>query len=344
MIDSRNKSILLSHADGTGTAYSPEELMTLRINSWPGWRCSAGYDNIHVRPDGNVFPATCDFAANYGNVYSGSLSFAKTWLTCNVKWCMCGSDMRLRKAKTETLQRELELRDTSSPPEVTGPLKSPDDAQFVSSIHFQETQRFPKSVTWDISKRCNFKCTYCNPRISNQTDPLRTRDEVFSAAFKIMRDFAPSQRISWIFTGGEPTLHPFYLELCEMLFGKQHVVHTQTNGSRLPSYYAELIRWSCVGISVHLEFASPEKIAEVTRAIIKMKLSDPQASRHWFGVRIMVAPGMFEKAHALYKTLMAIPDIGPHGTVYMSALYDKDEYDQMMTYDPDEFRAILALS
>ena len=343
MSDSLNQSIALGRTDGTGSVYSPEELMTLRINSWVGWQCAAGYDNIHIGPDGHVSPATCGILAYYGNVYEGPLNFATDWLKCNIQWCMCGADMRLRKAKTPAIRQQLE-RSPEIAAQFTGPLKNAADAEFMASIHVTETKRFPKSVSWDISRRCNFKCSYCHPKISNQTDPLHTRDAVFSAAFKIMRGFAPAQRISWVFTGGEPTLHPFYSELCEMLYGKQHVVHTQTNGSRLPSYYADLIRWSCIGISVHLEFAEPSKIAEVAKAIVQTKCKDEQAQRHWFGVRIMVAPGMYEQAHHLYQVLRSIPDFDSQATVFMSALYEKNERDQMMVYEPNEYQAILALS
>lgn len=343
MNDSLNKSILMGRMDKTGTLYSPEELMTLRINSWLGWQCSAGVDNIHISPDGHVAPATCGVPVYHGNIYEGPLNFAKEWIQCPIKWCMCGADMRLRKAKTPIIREQLVAKPEVAAQSVA-PLLNPDDAEFVASIHVNETKRFPKNVSWDISRRCNFKCSYCHPNISNQTDPIRTREAVFSAAFKIMRGFAPAQRISWVFTGGEPTLHPFFSELCEMLFHKQHVVHTQTNGSRLPSYYSELIRWSCIGISVHLEFADPAKIVEVARAVVQMKSNDEQARRHWFGLRIMVAPGMYAKAHSLYEAIRTIPEFETHATVFMSALYRRDHRDQMMTYDPDEFRAILALS
>jgi len=337
-----NKSILLATGDGRGSFYSPEELMTLRINSWQGWRCAAGFENIHIGPIGQVTGAACSMPCYIGNIFEGPLNFPKDWLTCEVKWCMCGAAMRLRKAKTDDLRSELDREDLVK--NVKAPLASPEDARLVTSPFLDGVRRFPKTVTWDISKRCNFNCSYCHPTVSNQTDPLRSREQVFGAVFKIIEGFGRGDRISWVFTGGEPTLHPFYDELCEVLFRKQHLIHTQTNGSRLPSYYAKLIHWSNIGISVHLEFSPPEKIIEVTRAVLAEKASDEQCAKHWFGLRIMTPPGWFQKSRDLMDQLQALPGFKEHGLVFMSATYDRENRDEMMPYPEDEFREILARS
>lgn len=342
MIESLNKSILLATGDGEGDFYSPEELMTKRINSWQGWRCSAGYENIHIGPEGQVTGAACPMPSYIGNIFEGPLNFPTDWLTCTVKWCMCGAAMRLRKAKTEDLRKELDRDDLVK--QIRAPLKRVEDARLVTSPFLDGIRRFPKTVTWDISKRCNFNCSYCHPTVSNQTDPLRSREQVFGAVFKIIEGFGRGDRISWVFTGGEPTLHPFYDELCEVLFRKQHLIHTQTNGSRLPSYYAKLIRLSNIGISVHLEFSTAEKILEIARAVIEEKKKDQTTAKHWFGVRIMTPPGTYAKAKDLFDQLERLPGFGQHGLVFMSATYDREERDQMMVYPEDELREILARS
>lgn len=346
MVESLNKSILLATGEGEGDFYSPEELMTMRINSWQGWRCSAGFENIHIGPSGQVTGAACPMPSYIGNIFEGPLNFPKDWLTCTVKWCMCGAAMRLRKAKTDELRKELDRDDLVS--EIRAPLSRPEDARLVTSPFLDGVRRFPKTVTWDISKRCNFNCSYCHPTISNQTDPLRSREQVFGAVFKIIEGFGRGDRISWVFTGGEPTLHPFYDELCEVLFTKQHLIHTQTNGSRLPSYYAKLIRYSNIGISVHLEFSTVEKIVEVAKAVIEEKRKDPTGesatAKHWFGIRIMTPPGWYAKAKELVDRLEQLPGFKEHGLVFLSATYEKEERDEMMKYSDDELREILARS
>lgn len=148
MVESLNKSILLATGDGEGTFYSPEELMTMRLNSWQGWRCAAGFENIHIGPIGQV----------------------------------TGAAMRLRKAKTDELRKELDRPDLVT--DVRAPLKDVKDAKLVTSPFLDIVRRYPKSVTWDISKRCNFNCSYCHPMISNQTDPLRSREQVFAAVLR----------------------------------------------------------------------------------------------------------------------------------------------------------------
>lgn len=338
-----NKSILLANSKGEGRAYSPEELMTLRINRWKGWSCAAGYDHIHISPDGNVKAAACAVKTDHiGNVYAEDLNFPKRWVKCTIEYCMCGTDMRLRKTKDSRLQETIEARVAND--DLPADLTDPAAAEWVGSAQWGQFLTHPKSVSWDISKRCNFQCSYCHPTISNQTDRLRTREELFNAVFRIMRGFARGQRINWIIAGGEPTLHGCYVELCEILQKKQHIVHTQTNGSRLPAYYAELIRWSNIGISVHLEFADPAKIIEVARAVTEQKERDAPSALNWFGIRIMVAPGKFAQALELSQALERLPLFTKHGLVFMSTLYEREERDRLMQYEPDEFRQILLRS
>ena len=342
MSEDLNKSILLTNSKGESKAYSPEELMSLRINTWKGWECAAGFDHIQVSPDGNIKAAACKTTGYYGNVYEGPINFATKWLKCPIEWCMCGTDMRLRKVKDPALLEGIEERVRRG--QVSGDLSQIFDAEWVGPRHWNKFVSHPKSVSWDMSKRCNFSCSYCHETISNKTDRLRSREELFTAVFRIMRGFAKGERINWIIAGGEPTLHSSYLELCEMLSRKQHIVHTQTNGSRLPSYYRDLIRWSNIGISAHLEFLEEDKITAVAKAIVERKMEDPQSSRNWFGVRIMVPPGKYPVALAMSQALEKIPGFKEHGLVFMSMVYEREERDVLMTYEPSEFEQILARS
>ena len=342
MSEDLNKSILLANSKGEGKAYSPEELMSLRFNTWKGWDCAAGFDHIQVSPDGNVKAAACSVPGYYGNVYEGPINFATKWLKCPIEWCMCGTDMRLRKVKDLSLLEGIESQVKNG--EIQKDLPQASQAEWVGTFHWDKFLSHPKSVSWDISKRCNFSCSYCHPTISNSTDRLRTREELFTAVFRIMRGFSKGERINWIIAGGEPTLHSCYLELCEMLSRKQHIVHTQTNGSRLPAYYRDLIRWSNIGISVHLEFTELEKIVAVAAAVVEQKRVDLQSSRNWFGLRIMVPPGRYPLALDLSRALEAIPGFKEHGLVFMSMVYEREERDVLMKYEPSEFEQILARS
>ena len=346
MSEDLNKSILLANSKGEGKAYSPEELMSLRINTWKGWDCAAGFDHIQVSPDGNVKAAACKVTGYYGNVYEGPIRFATKWLKCPIDWCMCGTDMRLRKVKDLALLESIEksIKERARTGRGTDDLPQASEVEWVGPRHWSKFVSHPKSVSWDISKRCNFSCSYCHETISNKTESLRSRDVLFTAVFRIMRGFSKGERIKWIIAGGEPTLHSSYLELCEMLSRKQHIVHTQTNGSRLPSYYRDLIRWSNIGISAHLEFIDVEKVVAVATAIIERKIEDSESSQNWFGVRIMVPPGKYPVALAMSQALEAIPGFKNHGLVFMSMVYEREERDVLMTYEPSEFEKILARS
>ena len=119
------------------------------------------------------------------------------------------------------------------------------------------------------------------------------------------------------------------------------------NGSRNPDYHRELIRYSFIGVSVHLEFANDDRLLKNFEAIIDEKQKNKMASYNWFGVRIMVGPGNLERALQLKKRTLAIPHYERHGHVSLSPLYENNTTDathhgRMLSYDPKEFQEILA--
>lgn len=78
-------------------------------------------------------------------------------------------------------------------------------------------------LVWEIGKRCNYSCSYCGPtRHSNSTPHIdwdtliKTADFVFEYLGIIMSHKLPQERhANIIFTGGEPTVNPNFIRLCE---------------------------------------------------------------------------------------------------------------------------------
>lgn len=75
-------------------------------------------------------------------------------------------------------------------------------------------------VTWDLGRRCNYDCSYCPSHRHDNFSPHAKLDDLKAVArfaldymFEMMR-FRKSQ-YSFNFTGGEPTVHPDFIE-----FGK----------------------------------------------------------------------------------------------------------------------------
>jgi molybdenum cofactor biosynthesis enzyme MoaA len=78
------------------------------------------------------------------------------------------------------------------------------------------------TCTWDLGRRCSLDCSYCPPHRHNNWSPHATFEELTRAArlpltySRTMKKYAGIDiRTQINFTGGEPTLNPEFLSLCE---------------------------------------------------------------------------------------------------------------------------------
>lgn len=327
---------LLTFARGNKYSHhSFEEILARRLNSWKGWHCAAGRDGLYINPDGNVFAATCRTGGVLANVYEGPLELNECFITCDKDWCMCGSDAQLRKARDEKTLRE------SYQPLIGERVTEVSNPELVLPHPYAANWQFPVLIIWDIGRRCNYSCSYCNPKISNQYEAHKSEGSLRYAVDNICDHFLKERRAKFVFTGGEPTLNSAYLELVKYLRSRGHMVHTQSNGSRLPEYFAELIDYSLIGLSLHMESAIDEKFIQVCQAVVNRKATSEEAARNWFGVKIMVKPGHFDRAFSLLNRLREIPNFSQHGLASMSVLYEKDSLSQLQPYKADELAKIL---
>lgn len=347
-VSNEHKSIALGRTDESGvssqmTAWSVEEALAARINGWKGWHCAAGSENLHITPDGNLFAATCRVGGFLGNVFEGKLSLPQKWIECTKDWCMCGADMQLRKAKSID---QIEAACGPLPPNII------DDgheirkaealrANWVAPAQYEAHRHFPKSITWDISRRCNYACSYCHPSVSNQFDSHHSARTLAEAVDRINERFCKGVKTKWVITGGEPTLNPAFVETVDRINSYGHLIHVQSNGSRGPDYFRQLIHKACIGLSCHLEAGASARFIETCAAIVDEKSKSESASRMWFGVRIMVGPGRLQEAVLIHDQIVQIPGFSEKGFINFSPLYQRLKQDRLMDYDPAELKEIL---
>ena len=113
------------------------------------------------------------------------------------------------------------------------------------------------TVDWFIGKRCNYDCSYCTPDIHDNSSPHLPLDSLINASNAFLKNFKPSN-VKIGFTGGEPTVNPYFYDYCKHLFelGIRKISVT-TNGTRTTKYFFEL--WEFVNnytFSQHFEHAS----------------------------------------------------------------------------------------
>ena len=146
-------------------------------------------------------------------------------------------------------------------------------------------------IHWNLSKRCNYNCSYCSDALHDMTSPHHSLEYLISVANKIKKNI-PDKKIRIWFTGGEPTANPNFLEFCKYL-KENEVTHIglNSNGSRNVKYHTELIKYvNKIQLSSHFEFMDIDKFLENLESLPKKNVSlnlmaEPE---HWDKVKRLV--------------------------------------------------------
>jgi MoaA/NifB/PqqE/SkfB family radical SAM enzyme len=120
---------------------------------------------------------------------------------------------------------------------------------------YKVTSRYPHQnsikIEWNLGKRCNYDCSYCPASIHDNSSP-HTDIAILKRAVDKFVTLGKPIRLS--FTGGEPCVHPKFLELVKYC---KHVgvtwISVTTNGTLPYEFYAALEADQIV-FSIHLEF------------------------------------------------------------------------------------------
>lgn len=298
--------ILFVSKDSISTHW-PEELHGQNLNNWKGYWCSAGIRSLYIQHDGMVYRATCELEGVMGSIYNITFNSPKTWLECTRDVCACGSDMQTPKVKNIedthiVSQDEIKEIDYNN-------LKLVDhvvDPDFVFCGAFKNY----KLVIWELGRRCNYSCWYCTESSHNNYEGHKTLGTLQYGLEKLTRKWSKGQTMKFVFTGGEPTFNPDFLDFVVELKEKGHVIHTTTNGSQTADYYSRLMQFSDIGFSAHLTYLENPKMYDKfvgnIAAAYESKKSDEHADLNWLGVRIMLQPGKLDLAKKLFKDCKSI--------------------------------------
>ncbi len=329
-----SKCTFIADDQGRAQAYNPEIMLARQLSAWQGWHCSAGVDNICINGDGKVFVAACRVGGEFGNVYVGGCQVREKWTVCTKQLCTCGSDMRLAKVK---YQKDIDRLKNLNSKELNFALPM-GESTMVGKIWDQEVE---VNLNWDVGRRCNYSCSYCHPGISNTHEAHQTWEKLFFAVNEIERFFCRGRKGKWVFTGGEPTLNPDFLRLVKEISSRGHQIHTQSNGSRSPDYYAELLENSLIGFSLHLEFAKVDRFLKVLKKLIELKSTAEALKFQWVGVRIMTGPGRSAEALAIKRQITDLNGAARYlNQVVLAPLYDVETSSRLQIYPPGELGVI----
>jgi organic radical activating enzyme len=161
----------------------------------------------------------------------------------------------------------------------------------------------PFMVTWDIGRRCNFDCTYCeSTRHNTYSPPTVYRELVDTFDFiKTYTELYNRDSVNLNFTGGEPTVNPNFWNLVNHI--KNHTnfgVGLTTNGTWDPKR-TDFILENMNGVTISWHAEAHEQLRE--RAI------DNAIALHtsglWATVNVMMHADHWDTAVDAYNRLKA---------------------------------------
>ncbi len=281
--------------EGIPNDYSVAEAKAQGITRWKDWTCTVGTRSLYIDFDGVVFRGPCRVGRPLGHILTG-WNLPEDEIVCTRETCDCGSSIKLRK-------------------------------RFDDDLYMVPLSTEPFHVQWDLGRRCNFDCSYCWPTSHDKTSKWWTLEQCIKAVDHI-HEQNRGNMIQFNFAGGEPTLHPNFLDLCAHIkhLNSGHTIHVQTNGTAHVNKLRILARLAEISISVHFEFTKADKLIRAIAGIL--------AERGKLEVKMMVSPKTFKKMQTLKRQLSEIPGI-QHARVIVSPLRDPDT-NELMDYTPEQ--------
>lgn len=147
-------------------------------------------------------------------------------------------------------------------------------------------------VTWDLSDKCNYRCSYCPSFLHDGINGWPDYDTVIQFIDSLSKQL-PDKQLCYRFSGGEPTYWKHFVSLVKYIKTTGAYVSLLSNGSRDTTYWSELDK-HCDGVilSYHPEYATPEQFINVASV-----LNCPVA------VNLMLTPDNFTETLAIAKQL-----------------------------------------
>jgi organic radical activating enzyme len=290
---------------------STDSLVGQKLNFFKGWTCGLGVENIFVDMDGNIYGASCRLGGKLGNIYE-DFQVPEKWLTCTKSLCSCGADLFIPKARDEGTKSLLRKTFPELPPTDLSPLPDDATADFAALERVHDSAL--KQVYWEIGRRCNYDCSYCWPWIHNSTDKHKNLTQLIRATMLVEERFCRGASAHFVISGGEPTVNPDLLDWIKFIHSLGHKTSMHSNGSRLPEYYRELIRYTNLNLSAHFEFYKRDRFLKVVEAVTREKVMRKNRGVGHLEVKLMMKPGTREEAMSLERDLKTIPDFKAYCT------------------------------
>ena len=137
-------------------------------------------------------------------------------------------------------------------------------------------------VSWNMNTTCNYRCSYCTQRFLDDRQRWATDTPAFLNAFGALPQ---SSGVPWEIklSGGEPFLHPGFVDVVKGLADRDLLVSVVTNFSRDDDVIDAFVdaagdHLRVVSCSLHLEFLPGEKLARFVEKAARTQKQLPSSS------------------------------------------------------------------
>jgi MoaA/NifB/PqqE/SkfB family radical SAM enzyme len=89
------------------TPISPQRFISSRNNSWKGWECHVGLEQIVIDFDKSIYRGWCRVGGKIGTVGDAKLKLPTRPVTCNKTYCHCNLDIMTTKKKKPLFKQKL---------------------------------------------------------------------------------------------------------------------------------------------------------------------------------------------------------------------------------------------
>ena len=117
--------------------------------------------------------------------------------------------------------------------------------------------RIPFEINIHIIDSCNLECSYCYSNFYNRGNPWISEEQII----RIVDGFQKLGAIECSLIGGEPLLHPKFVQLVDYITDKGMTCSTITNGYLVPKLIESLKKLATVCVSLD----GPQEINDITR-------------------------------------------------------------------------------
>jgi len=242
-----------------------------------------------------------------GNIFEG-FEVPKEYATCKFDHCGCGADVILSKAKSDDYLKYLDVTQNgyAGTSRVGNFVNTIGDNISAVEMNFE----IPYQVLWDISRRCNYDCAYCWPSVHNNKEEFPSYEVIIRTIDMTIDQWSKGASIRWNFGGGEPTMHPRFVDILRHLKSRNQWVLITTNGSRSTKFWTEAVQYvNSINMSAHFASMDLYKGNEdrfIENCKIMMQHQDRVDGDHWLEIKLMTPPGYLDRAQQLRDKILAL--------------------------------------